>query len=132
MTNKGPAQTAEYTQQELLTLKTEWQKHFKITPPKKSSRAFLFKNIAWQKQAKEQGVSLAKFYKTMEVALERFEAGKKVKPELIIKSGTKLIRQWRGWKHEVTVIGSVFIYKEEAYKSLSAIAKKEERDTDIM
>lgn len=111
-------------EQELSALKAEWQKYFKMPPPTKSSREFLSKNILWQKQAKEQGLNLKKFYKTLDSALAHFEVGKKVQPELIVKSGTKFIRQWQGKTHEVEAAGSTFIYKGDSYKSLSAIARK--------
>lgn len=109
---------------ELELLKTEWQRYFKTPPPRKSSREFLSKNLSWQQQAKEQGINLKRFNRMMETALSQYELGKKVKPELIIKSGTKFIRQWQGKKHEVEAAGSVFIYNGETYKSLSAIARK--------
>jgi hypothetical protein len=109
---------------ELELLKMEWLQYFKTPPPRKASREFLAKNISWQKQAKKQGLNLNRFYKTMETALAQYEAGKKVKPELIVKSGTKFIRQWQGRIHEVEANGSAFIYNGESYKSLSAIARK--------
>ena len=109
---------------ELLALQAEWLKYFKTPPPRKASREFLAKNISWQKQAKGQGLNLNRFLKTMDSALVQYEIGKKFKPELVIKSGTKFIRQWQGKAHEVEAIGSAFIYKGENYKSLSAIARK--------
>lgn len=109
---------------ELAALQAEWQKYFKTPPPRTASREFLTKNISWQKQAKEEGVNLSKFYKTMEAALARYEVGKRDKPELIVKSGTKFIRQWHGKAHEVEAAGSSFIYNGGSYKSLSAIARK--------
>lgn len=109
---------------ELELLKNEWQKYFKTPPPAKSSREFLSKNISWQKQAKEQGLNLKRFDRMMSAALAQQETGKKVKPELIVRPGTKFIRQWQGKKHEVESTGSVFLYNGESYKSLSAIARK--------
>ena len=117
-------QTKKQSEQELTALKAEWQKCFKMPPPAKSSREFLSKNISWQKQAKEQGINLKKFYRTMETALSSYELGKKVRPELAVKSGTKFMRQWQGKTHEVEAVGSAFIYNDETYKSLSAIARK--------
>ena len=117
-------QTRKEAEQELMALKTEWQKCFKMPPPAKSSREFLSKNISWQKQAKEHGINLKKFYRTMETVLSQHELGKKIKPELNIKSGTKFIRQWQGKTHEIEAAGSAFIYNGESYKSLSAIARK--------
>lgn len=106
----------------LTLLKTEWQKYFKTEPYTKASQVFLSKNIQWQKQAKEQGINLRNFYRLMDVALSKIEFGKKIKPELVLKLGTKLIRQWKGDKHEVIVSDSGFAYNGKNYKSLTAIA----------
>jgi len=106
----------------LTLLKAEWQKYFKTKPYKQASQVFLSKNITWQKQAKEQGINLKKFYKLMDSALAKTELGKKPKLELILKSGTKLIRQWKGQKHEVIASENAFVYNGKNYKSLSAIA----------
>jgi hypothetical protein len=40
-----------------------------------------------------------------------------------IKPGTRLIRQWDGQTHQVTVAEDGFEYKGERYKSLSEIAR---------
>jgi len=117
-------QTKKQAEQELTILKVEWQKCFKMPPPAKSSREFLSKNTSWQKQAREYGINIKKFYRTMETALSSYELGKKVRPELTVKSGTKFMRQWQGKTHEVAAVGSTFIYNGETYKSLSAIARK--------
>ena len=117
-------QTRKEAEQELVALKAEWQKHFKMPPPAKSSREFLSKNIFWQKQAREYGINLKKFYRTMDTALSQHELDKKVKSELVVKSGTKFIRQWQGKTHEVEATGSAFVYNGENYKSLSAVARK--------
>ena len=106
----------------LTLLKAEWYKYFKTKPYTKASQVFLRKKIEWQKQAKEEGINLKKFYKLMDNALAKVELGKKPKTELVLKSGTKLIRQWKGQKHEVIVSENVFVYNGKQYKSLSAIA----------
>jgi hypothetical protein len=38
------------------------------------------------------------------------------------KTGTKIIREWKGKLHEVAVTAEGYVYKGEAYKSLSPIA----------
>ncbi|MDR1159719.1 MAG: DUF2924 domain-containing protein [Syntrophomonadaceae bacterium] len=124
MENQENTQSKKEAEQELFALKAEWQKYFKMPPPIKSSREFLSKNISWQKQAKEQGINLKRFHKMMNMALSQYELGKKVKHELVVKSGTRFIRQWQGKTHEVEAAGSTFIYNRENYKSLSAIARK--------
>jgi hypothetical protein len=46
----------------------------------------------------------------------------KVRPR--IKPGTRLVRQWRGATHEVTVSESSYEYRGVSYSSLSRIARK--------
>jgi hypothetical protein len=40
------------------------------------------------------------------------------------KAGTRLIREWKGTSHEVTLTADGYEYKGEKYKSLSPIASK--------
>jgi hypothetical protein len=42
---------------------------------------------------------------------------------LRIKPGTRLIRAWRGERHQVTVLENEFAYRGARYRSLSAIAR---------
>jgi hypothetical protein len=39
------------------------------------------------------------------------------------KTGTKLIRSWRGEVHEVLATGSGYVYRGQTYSSLSKIAR---------
>ena len=43
---------------------------------------------------------------------------------LKIKAGTRLIRQWRGQRHEVEVLNTGFAYQGAQYRSFSRIARK--------
>src|SRR5881396_3007005 len=48
------------------------------------------------------------------------------RPRVELPQGAKLVRTWRGRKHEVTVLeeGKRFSYQGETYESLSEIAEK--------
>jgi len=41
-----------------------------------------------------------------------------------IKPGTRILRQWEGDTHEVTVVRDGYSYRSKCYKSLSAIARQ--------
>lgn len=41
-----------------------------------------------------------------------------------LKSSTKLVREYQGKKHEVSIIEGGFFYEGQKYKSLSKIARK--------
>ncbi len=41
-----------------------------------------------------------------------------------VKPGTRLIRDWQGQTHQVTVTDDGFIYRDQVYRSLSQIARE--------
>lgn len=45
------------------------------------------------------------------------------KPNKKIRNGTRLVREWQGRVHEVTVDGESFLWNDERYRSLSEIAR---------
>ena len=45
-------------------------------------------------------------------------------PAVVLKTGTTLVRQWRGHTHAVSVRENGFEYEGERYRSLSVIAKR--------
>src|SRR5262249_29059015 len=40
-----------------------------------------------------------------------------------IKSGAVLIREWKGERHQVTVLADGFVYRDRTYESVSQIAR---------
>jgi len=50
------------------------------------------------------------------------EVRRRARPEL--KSGTRLVREWRGRTYEVLVLDDGFSWQGTEYRSLSAIARK--------
>jgi hypothetical protein len=45
------------------------------------------------------------------------------RPPVVLKPGTRLLREWQGVTHEVRVLDSGFDYAGQTYKSLSAVAR---------
>ena len=89
----------------------------------------------WELQAKKKGGYSAQTKKTLDKLVEKFAKDKEVNETdiketarqtsvLEIKAGTKLLREYKGEKHEVTALEKGFAYKSKTYKSLSAIAKE--------
>ncbi|OGI23565.1 MAG: hypothetical protein A2287_01745 [Candidatus Melainabacteria bacterium RIFOXYA12_FULL_32_12] len=109
-----------------------WKKLFKKNSPPNARKELLIKHIAWEMQAKEKGGYSAQTRKKLDKLAESFAKNKEVdniKPlkessTLEIKSGTKLIREYKGEKHEVTALDKGFEYNNKTYKSLSAIANE--------
>ncbi len=48
---------------------------------------------------------------------------KRTAPPTRLGAGAILIREWRGVRHEVRVMGDGFIHQDQAYKSLSEVAR---------
>lgn len=122
--------------QELQNLSREelirkWQKVFKAEPPAQSKTTFLVQHLSWELQAKKYGGLSASAKKKLEKLATELAKNKELSIENItasstieIKAGTKLIREYQGRKHEVTVLEKGFEYNGKKYKSLSAIANE--------
>lgn len=111
---------------ELSNLKAQWREIFNQDPPFKASRDFMQGHIAWTQQAKEHGGIKRKANNQMKQMMQQMRGGAEPTPDtsLIIKPGTKLIREYQGEKHEVITIAEGFRYKGKAFNSLSSIARE--------
>ena len=91
---------------------------FQFPPPKRASANFLRGNIAWSLQAKQSKKNL----KTLRQALLRKanRTGPHQSPPC--KTGTRLIREWQGQTHEVTILDKGYLWQGEHYSSLTRIA----------
>jgi hypothetical protein len=93
----------------------EWQKTFGHPAPTGCHSSFLDKAIAWQKQTLKYG--------GLTVAERRQLLGKTVFASTKVHVGTHLVRVWQGETHQVTVLVNGYHYKDQHWKSLSAIAR---------
>jgi Protein of unknown function (DUF2924) len=106
-------------------LKARWRELFDTEPPA-YNRRFLESRLAYRIQELAYGglsrdtlerlTAMAKQYAT------RDPAERKARPTLRPIAGTKLIREWQGVEHCVTVRADDFEYLGRPYKSLSSIA----------
>ena len=83
-------------------------------------------DMAWARQAKEHGGIKRKANNQLQQMMQQLRGGDEPTPEtsLIIKPGTKLIREYQGEKHEVITTAEGFRYKGKAFNSLSSIARE--------
>ncbi|RJT23319.1 DUF2924 domain-containing protein [Chakrabartia godavariana] len=107
-------------------LKAEWEKLFAAAPPN-NSRAFLEQRLAYRIQELTYG-GLSKPVTRLLDALADEVEGKKVRKTVIADprnpvTGTKLVREWDGAEHVVTVLQDGFDWQGRRYKSLSAVAR---------
>jgi hypothetical protein len=108
-------------------LKARWRELFETEPPA-YNRRFLESRLAYRIQELAYGglghdtlerlKALSKQYANLD-PIER-----KAKPVLHPIAGTKLIREWQGVEHCVTVRADDFEYLGRPYKSLSSVARQ--------
>jgi hypothetical protein len=107
-------------------LKAEWARLFDRPAPN-NSRAFLQQRLAYRVQELTYG-GLSKPVVRMLDALADEVEGKKVRRSMISDSrnpvtGTRLVREWHGVEHVITVLTDGFDWQGRRYKSLSAVAR---------
>lgn len=108
----------------------KWEKMGELTPPEHVRKEFIIKHLAWLIQAKEQGGYSPQIKRKLEALAKDLEQNKELSNDnlksnsLIIKAGTKLIREYQGKNHEVLVLEKGYQYKNRFYRSLSAIANE--------
>jgi hypothetical protein len=106
-------------------LRSRWAEAYGRPPPPCSHRQFLVRGLAQILQEEALGglaSALRRRLVRLAGALER-HGGDPSFAAPPIKPGTRLIRQWHGAIHQVTVLDNGFAYRGERYRSLSAIAR---------
>ena len=106
-------------------LRTRWAEANGRPPPPCWHRQFLVRGLAHRLQENVLGgLAPALLRRLVDLAgrLERNPEAALSVP-LRIKPGTRLIRAWRGERHQVTVLEHGFEYRGERHGSLSAIAR---------
>ena len=104
-------------------LRTEWRRLFRSSPPS-LSRDLLVRALAYRLQEQAEGglpKSVIRKLATLSAELQKggqisVEAGPQIKP------GARLVREWHGRTHVVTVTEEGFSYAGATYPSLTKIA----------
>ena len=96
-------------------LTLEWQNQFGCPAPLGCYVNFLHQAIGWQAQVKKHGGLSASERKQ----LLGGSAPSAPSPTI----GARLIRVWQGETHQVRIVKEGYLYKDQHWKSLSAIAK---------
>ena len=107
-------------------LKTEWQALIG-TPAPNNSRSFLEQRIAYRIQELTWGGLAKPAAKLLDALADEVE-GKKVRQSVISDRrnpviGTRLVREWDGAEHVITMMTDGFDWQGRRYKSLSAVAR---------
>ncbi len=107
-------------------LRVEWCRLYRATPPSRLSRDLLIRGVGYSVQEHVHGgLSLSTKQRLRSL---RESADQRRGPEaalaITLKPGTKLVREWHGQVHTVSVLDDGFEYQGERYSSLTRIARR--------
>ncbi len=107
-------------------LKQRWQELFDKAPPP-YNRRFLESRLAYRIQELAYGGLKPETIERLEALGDQLDGGnitkRRIRTDLKPIAGTKLIREWQGIEHVVTVRVDDYEFEGRPYKSLSAIAR---------
>ena len=107
-------------------LKKQWRQLFETEPPA-FNRRYLESRLAYRIQELAYGGLKPETVRRLEKLGEELDGGnvttRKMRADLKPIAGTRLIREWQGVEHLVTVTADGFEWQGRPYKSLSAIAR---------
>lgn len=110
----------------ILGLKAMWRESFGTEPPP-YNRSFMESRLAYRIQELTYGGLSRNTIERLEALAEDVDGGDAGKRGVRAKdrpiAGTRLIREWQGVEHCVTVRDDDFEYQGRPFKSLSAIAR---------
>ena len=106
-------------------LRQEWRRLYHREPPR-ISRDLLIRGIGYRLQEIEQGgLSRSTLRKLQAIAKDLRMTGRVgPTPSLSLKPGARLVREWHGRTHTITITEDGFEYAGTNYPSLTRIARK--------
>ena len=121
-----PARLAVLKASSTPDLKAQWRELFDSEPPP-FNRRYLESRLAYRIQELAYGGLKPETVKRLEALGEQLDGGdrkkSRIRADLTPIVGTRLIREWKGVEHVVTVTADGFEWQGRPYKSLSAIAR---------
>ena len=106
-------------------LRREWRRLYRGEPPK-LSRDLLMRGIGYRLQEIQHGGLGKSTRRKLKTLAKMFRTTGRVAPDpgLSLKSGARLVREWHGRTHTVTVNEDGFEYAGTSYPSLTKVARK--------
>jgi hypothetical protein len=126
MTDSVLARLAALKTTPMPALKQQWRDLFEKEPPP-YNRAFLESRLAYRIQELVYGGLKPETLAWLEAIGEEYDGGNIVTRRTRLRdrpiAGTRLIREWNGIEHCVTVLDEGYEYQGRPFKSLSAVAR---------
>jgi len=107
-------------------LQIEWRRFYRTMPPTRLSRDLLIRGVAHRVQEQAHGglsLSTKRRLRSLSDGADQ-RGGAAAAPAIALKPGTKLVREWHGHAHTVSVLDDGFEYQGERYPSLTRIARR--------
>ena len=109
----------------IFELRTEWRRHHRMPLPMRLSRDLLIRGIAYKMQEQAFGGLSKTMRRRLATPHQSAEDGGSVRvPSIVLKPGTRLIREWHGETCSVLVQKDGFQWRGTTYRSLTTIAKE--------
>ena len=106
-------------------LRLAWRQLHRTGPPQGLSRDLLIRALAYHLQERAAGgASRALRRRLQTLAGELEKQSGSFDPGIVPKTGTTLVRQWRGHAHTVLVCEDGFEYEGQHYGSLTVVAER--------
>jgi hypothetical protein len=125
-TDPIPARLAALKTMPTPELKQQWRELFDSEPPP-FNRRFLESRLAYRIQELAYGGLKPETIRHLEKLGEQLDGGnittRRIRADLKPIAGTRLIREWQGVEHVVTVTADGYDWQGRPYRSLSAIAR---------
>ncbi len=125
MTESVSKRLAELEHMAKPDLRGKWAQTFGHEAPRQASRGLLLHALSYNIQERAEGGLSA----TVRRRLVRWAETGRTDPQPVtpttprLKPGCRLVREWRGEVHDVTVLDDGFAYRGTRHTSLSAIAR---------
>ncbi len=128
MSERLEVEIAALPMMNIAQLQAKWRRDLKQAPPPHVRKQLLVPLLAYKLQEQAYGGLKPEVKRRLRELAAGFDrnprkTGGQFTDSIRIKPGTRLIRQWEGKTHQVTVGEAGFEYDGELYKSLSVIAR---------
>ena len=109
----------------LADLQREWRRLYHRAPPR-LSRDLLMRGVGYRRQELEHGGLSKATRRRLKTLVKMFRTEGRVAPDpgLSLKPGARLVREWHGRTHTVTVTEDGFDYAGATYPSLTKVARE--------
>jgi hypothetical protein len=126
MTDSIPARLAALKTMPMPDLKAQWRELFETEPPP-FNRRYLENRIAYRLQELVYGGLKPETLRRLEALGEQYDSDnlttRRIRHDARTVAGTRLVREYRGVEHTVTVLADGYEWEGRPYRSLSSIAR---------